>query len=270
MGHTGYRQWKTGGFCPGPPLPIRRRQAHLQAFPRVLVRGDILWRKGGSLSSGKVWLPNASAASAVGVDSSSLSSPTSALRSHSAAVGALDDVMTLPFDAAADTGVYRFVPSDWSLGPGPAQPQTQRAAYLRGTLPAARASGGDVRGVAKDAVWASGISGPLLDRNLRATVVQIGMVNHKPRPTTMSAGPWPSCSAASGEMENRAVFVQTCARSPSRTPEPYREALGTALDNWDVRCAGSSAVYDYAMRECAADRADDAHVLGSLVQSVGC
>ncbi|KAL8407706.1 hypothetical protein RB594_006517 [Gaeumannomyces avenae] len=175
-------------------------------------------------------------------------------------------------DAAADAGVYRFIPSDFSLDPLSPKLNALPIFMARGRRHEHLAARCKESGM----TWTSVACGPFLDWNLRTGFMNIDIFNRKA--TLMDGGnnavPWTSLDDVGravaelmlrpGETENRPVFVQTCAASPRRMLELCRDAFGTAPDDWDVRCADSTVVRDGAMTLVRAGKVD-MQVFGALV-----
>jgi hypothetical protein len=168
--------------------------------------------------------------------------------------------------------VYRFVTSDFSL-----DPLDEKLNALPIFAPRA-ARHAHLSKVCKDSgmTWSGLANGPFLDWNLRTGFMGIDLFGRKA--TLVDGGlnevPWTTLDdvgRAVAEMllrpletENRAVFVQSRALSPSRMLELCQRATGTTPGDWEVRRADSKAMYEGAMESVGKGKVDEA-VFGALV-----
>ncbi|KAJ0115084.1 isoflavone reductase family protein [Diaporthe amygdali] len=197
------------------------------------------------------------------VDYSSSASLESALRGCDACVDAnltQDDTPIRLMNAAAAVGVYRYIPSDYSLDPFNPKLNAlpvfaMKDARDRHLFKVCEQSSGSM-------TWSIVCNGPFLDWNLRTGFKGIDLYNKKA--TIMGTGtnkhPWTMLDdvgkAVAGillkpvETENRPVFVYSVVKSDEEMLKLAQEALGS--DAWVVKTVDPQATFDKAVADLKA------------------
>lgn len=215
-----------------------------------------------------------SAAKIVVVDFEDTNALTTALKGHDAFVDATltqDDTPKRLVDAATAAGVYRYIPSDWSLDPfneaANALPvfskRVERDNYL---FEACKSS---------SMTWSIVANGPFLDWNLYTAFLGIDLLNRKA--SLMDGGenkvPWTTLDSVAKavvgimhhpeETENRPIYVYSVVKSPKEMVGHVQATLG--VDGWETTDVDAEEANNKAVGDLFAGKFD-MQILATMIR----